>query len=292
MPGAKRPQTAPLADLMCDGGRSRSISFSVVSSPGTPLTPVSATPLSAGWTEELEERLRWAQLELEEHQRRWSEGQEEYLAEVEALLELKQRLKKFARRRSKDHRREGVSMERAARLDAGDSGEFEGSEDSRLTRQRSHDVTLRRRLSSLSRKSSLVATPGAPPPRHGSNKSEMSPLSPSGSGDEDTTSPVSNSAPQADEGHQHYFQHGKSGFGVGVDGGSGSGSGSTTSIHWQEQYQQNKQQQQQQQHKPQHSRRRSLASTIFRVASRARTSSSNNNNNNSNSNRLPKKLTM
>jgi hypothetical protein len=35
-------------------------------------------------------------------------------------------------------------------------------------------LSIQRRLSSLSRKSSLVATPGAPPPRHGSNKSEVS----------------------------------------------------------------------------------------------------------------------
>lgn len=62
--------------------RSVSVSFSPLSSPGTPSTPNDPSAIPIRWTKDLEQRLRLAQMSLEEHQRRWSAGQEEYLHEV------------------------------------------------------------------------------------------------------------------------------------------------------------------------------------------------------------------
>ncbi|KAI9883526.1 MAG: hypothetical protein M1823_004715 [Watsoniomyces obsoletus] len=107
-----------------DGNLARSISFGVASSPTTPLKALDPALTAAGWTAELEERLQAAQREMEAHQRKWSPRQEEYVAEVDELLELKRRCKKFARRRSKDHQREGRSLERAS---SSRSGREDGS---------------------------------------------------------------------------------------------------------------------------------------------------------------------
>ena len=63
-------------------GVDRQISFSIVSSPDTPLRPLTPSLTAAGWTTELEERLRYVQSQMEAHQRRWSAGQEDYLEEV------------------------------------------------------------------------------------------------------------------------------------------------------------------------------------------------------------------
>ena len=63
-------------------GVDRQISFSVVSSSDTPLRPLTPSVTAAGWTAELEERLRYVQSQMEAHQRRWSAGQEDYLEEV------------------------------------------------------------------------------------------------------------------------------------------------------------------------------------------------------------------
>lgn len=62
---------------------------------GTPTTPTAwvaglghdhgASP-SPRWNEELERRLRIARMLLEEHQKRWSERQEEFLEEVRRLF--------------------------------------------------------------------------------------------------------------------------------------------------------------------------------------------------------------
>ncbi|KAI9791225.1 MAG: hypothetical protein M1816_004217 [Peltula sp. TS41687] len=114
--------------------RSMSVSFSPTSSPGTPSTPLhgpttsssasasssSTSAIPIRWTKELEQRLRFAQKSLEEHQRKWSAGQEDYLDEVEALQELKKRFEKFMRRRSKQHSKEGRKFLRAASVGSSD----------------------------------------------------------------------------------------------------------------------------------------------------------------------------
>lgn len=104
--------------------RSVSVSFSPLSSPGTPSTPNDPSAIPIRWTKDLEQRLRLAQMSLEEHQRRWSAGQEEYLHEVEALQELKRRFEKFIRRRSKQHSKEGKRFLRAASFGSSDVEEM------------------------------------------------------------------------------------------------------------------------------------------------------------------------
>ena len=72
-----------------DGRAGPTISFSGQPTLVTPATPTPSPEPSASpprWTAELEERLRWAQRQLEEHQKRWSEGQDEYFEEVSNCL--------------------------------------------------------------------------------------------------------------------------------------------------------------------------------------------------------------
>ena len=68
-----------------DGRAGPTIYFSGQLTLVTPATPTPSPEPSASpprWTVELEERLRWAQRQLKEHQKRWSEGQDEYFEEV------------------------------------------------------------------------------------------------------------------------------------------------------------------------------------------------------------------
>lgn len=141
----------------------RSVSFSGSSSSSTVVASKSATPVSPieqrasasspapspRWNAELEERLRWAQRELKEHQKRWSEGQEVFIAEVDRLLELKRQAKKFVRRRSQDHKREGRSLDRAAAAQQAGNKDDESS-----TGGEEDGVAIDKRLSRILRRTS------------------------------------------------------------------------------------------------------------------------------------------
>lgn len=152
-----------------DGRAGPTISFSGQPTLVTPATPTPSPEPSASpprWTAELEERLRWAQRQLEEHQKRWSEGQDEYFEEVERLLELKRQAKKFMRRRSKDHQREGRSLERALQVAGGggkqpdnDGMDIDGTDDA----QDMADTKNENRLARILRRTSAGARHGALP---------------------------------------------------------------------------------------------------------------------------------
>ncbi|KAI9876044.1 MAG: hypothetical protein M1830_007457 [Pleopsidium flavum] len=64
------------------------------------------------WTAEKEAQLVYAQGELERSQRRWSRGQEEWVFEVEKLLEMKKEYGRFVKRRAEMGRKEGRRCKR------------------------------------------------------------------------------------------------------------------------------------------------------------------------------------
>ncbi|MCJ1363787.1 hypothetical protein MMC16_002896 [Acarospora aff. strigata] len=89
-----------------------SISFCPPSSPhSTPApNPDRDTTTTTKWTPATESRLAYAQAQLEASQRRWSGGQEEFVLEVETLLDLRKEYTRFVRRREKQVRKEGRAV--------------------------------------------------------------------------------------------------------------------------------------------------------------------------------------
>ncbi|KAI9807149.1 MAG: hypothetical protein M1825_005867 [Sarcosagium campestre] len=69
------------------------------------------------WTKAMDHRLHYLQSQVEEHQRAWSAGQEEFVHELEKLQDAKRKFDRFVRRRSKDHEREGSTFKDIASQD-------------------------------------------------------------------------------------------------------------------------------------------------------------------------------
>ncbi|KAI9801510.1 MAG: hypothetical protein M1833_002742 [Piccolia ochrophora] len=82
------------------------------------------------WTAEMEQRLQYLERLVEEHQKAWSAGQEDYVHEVEKLHDAKRKFDRFSRRRIKDQKREGKRFMRA--LSQGSDEDDESQAESQL----------------------------------------------------------------------------------------------------------------------------------------------------------------